>query len=337
MKMNCRKTVMGFMLAAILAVCLSTGQAAAAAELVEPMGISEEALLSISEELKEILKIKAEHLDIYSVSQEITDLGKEAEEIFEQTFDTSHILSVDTGSLLDLLMGEQFVENVSREEMLTLLGNHIGNTVINIAASRFGAEHLALSSMLTASKSYVADLDTEFVIVLEYAEPFSLVMDVFPSGEHVITAQESVIPAEAVPQILELLSDSASSEAGSETASEDTSGADILIDYGSSELYTREDMDEAISLIRETFSGWEGCELHTVRYAGDDCCSRETISWMNSLKPGSGYTQCIEFVSDFHSPLEDVGAWEPDMEYTGWQWWLARTDEGSWELLTWGY
>ena len=233
-------------------------------------------------------------------------------------------------------MGEQFAGTVSREEILLILGNHIGNTVINMAVSRGGPEHLALSSMLTASKAYVADLDTEFVIVLEYAEPFSLVMDVFPSGEHVITAQESVIPAEAVPQILELLSDSTSSEAGSETASEDTSGADLLLDYGSSELYTREDMDEAISLIRETFSGWEGCELHTVRYAGDDCCSRETISWMNSLKPGSGYTQCIEFVSDFHSPLEDVGAWEPDMEYTGWQWWLARTDEGSWELLTWG-
>ena len=334
--MKCKKTVRSLMLAAILAVCFSVGPAAAA-EPVEPMKISDETLLSIAEELKDLLKIKADHLDIYSASTQITELGKGAEEIFEQTFETSHILMVDTGSLLDLLMGELFVENISREEILLILGNHIGNTVINMAVSQYGAEHIALSSMLMASKSYVADLDTEYVIVLEYEAPYSLVMDVFPSGEHVITAQETVIPAEAVPQILELLSDSASSEAVSETALEDTSGADVLIDYGNSELYTREDMDEAISLIREIFSGWEGCELHAVRYAGDDCCNQETISWMNSLKPGSGYTQCIEFVSDFHSPLEDAGAWEPDMEYTDWQWWLARTDGGSWELLTWGY
>ena len=335
--MKCKKTVLSLMLAAALAVCLSVSPAFAAAEMVEPMEISDETLLSIAEELQELLKIKANHLDIYSSSPQITDLGKEAEEIFEQTYEQAHILPVDTGSLLDLLMGEQFIQTITREEMLTLLGDHIGNTVINMAASQFGTENIALSSMLMASKSYVADLDTEYVIVLEYTAPFSLVMDVFPSGEHVITAQENVIPAEAALQILELLSDSASSEAVSETASDDTSGADVLIDYGSSELYTREDMDEAIDLIRETFSGWEGCELHAVRYAGDDCCDQETISWMNSLKPGCGYTQCIEFVSDFHSPMEDAGAWEPDMEYTDWQWWLARTDGGSWELLTWGY
>ena len=24
-------------------------------------------------------------------------------------------------------------------------------------------------------------------------------------------------------------------------------------------------------------------------------------------------------------------------EYTDWQWWLARSEGGDWELLTWGY
>ena len=41
--------------------------------------------------------------------------------------------------------------------------------------------------------------------------------------------------------------------------------------------------------------------------------------------------------SDFHSPVEAGGAWEPDTEYTDWQWWLARSDGGKWKLLTWGY
>lgn len=49
------------------------------------------------------------------------------------------------------------------------------------------------------------------------------------------------------------------------------------------------------------------------------------------------FTQCIEFVSDFHSPKAGGGAWEMDSEYTAWQWWLARTDNGEWNLITWGY
>ena len=26
-----------------------------------------------------------------------------------------------------------------------------------------------------------------------------------------------------------------------------------------------------------------------------------------------------------------------DTEYTGWKWWLARSDGGEWKLMTWGY
>ena len=113
--------------------------------------------------------------------------------------------------------------------------------------------------------------------------------------------------------------------------------ADVTIDYGKSTLYTREDMDKAIALIRAEFDTWEGCELHAVRYASDECATEENLVWMNDLKPGAGYTQCIEFLSDFHSPKEGGGAWNADSEYTNWQWWLARTEGGAWELLTWGY
>ena len=58
---------------------------------------------------------------------------------------------------------------------------------------------------------------------------------------------------------------------------------------------------------------------------------------MNELKEGQNYTACIEFLSDFRSPAEGGGAWEENREYTGWNWWLARTDDGDWDLLTWGY
>ena len=133
----------------------------------------------------------------------------------------------------------------------------------------------------------------------------------------------------------------------------------VTVDYGSSEIYTQKDMDAAgrvrsmwslescvicmdaaIRKIRAEFDTWKGCELHAIRYAGDECCTEENIRWLNGhTDDGTGFTQCIEFLSDFHSPrkAEEAGAFNPDSEYTDWNWWLARTEGGDWVLLDWGY
>ena len=62
---------------------------------------------------------------------------------------------------------------------------------------------------------------------------------------------------------------------------------------------------------------------------------------MNELEAANDhketFDQCIMFTSDFHSPKNGGGAWNPDSEYTGWQWWLARSDGSKWKLMTWGY
>lgn len=119
--------------------------------------------------------------------------------------------------------------------------------------------------------------------------------------------------------------------------------AAVSLDYGESVLYSQEDMDAAIQLIQEEFAGWKGCELHSLRYTTDACNTQENIQWMNALAKGQDlditFTQCIAFESDFHSPKnsKDQGTWNLDMEYTDWQWWLARTDGGAWHLMTWGY
>ena len=122
---------------------------------------------------------------------------------------------------------------------------------------------------------------------------------------------------------------------------DDVTASDAAIDYGKSELYTQEDMDAAIEKIQTEFSGWRGCEMHNIRYISDDCNSVENIKWVNELKEGQNYTQCIQFNSDFHSPVKEEDlkdtTWEPDQEYTDYQWTLARTDGGDWELLIWGY
>ena len=114
--------------------------------------------------------------------------------------------------------------------------------------------------------------------------------------------------------------------------------AEVDIDYGASDLYSREELEEAVIQIKCQFASWEGCELHSIRYAGDACSSEENLQWMNELGgEDQNYVQVAEFLMDFHSPVEGGGAWNADAEYTDYQWWLARTEDGGWEIMTMGY
>ncbi len=112
------------------------------------------------------------------------------------------------------------------------------------------------------------------------------------------------------------------------------------VDYGHSSLYSQEDMTAAVLVILRNFQPDidSGCELHNIRYTSDDSNSAENLDMLNNLADeGTVYTQCAEFLMDFHSPKTDAGAWNVDEEYTDWQWWLARTDGGDWECVTYGY
>lgn len=119
----------------------------------------------------------------------------------------------------------------------------------------------------------------------------------------------------------------------------DNNVKDVVIDYGSSDIYEKSDMDEAIELIKKEFATWEGCELHSISYTSDESNNEENIAWLNRLEGKTpAFTQCMQFVSSFHSPKAETGGpWTPDKEYTKWQWWLARSDGGKWTLVTWGY
>lgn len=115
----------------------------------------------------------------------------------------------------------------------------------------------------------------------------------------------------------------------------------VKIDYGTSSIYSKEDMDAAIKIIMKEFEAFEGCKLHSLSYTSDEeCNTAENIAWMNQCKAKDDpevFTQCIVFNSSFHSPKTDSGAWNPDEEYTDWSWWLARSDGGEWKLMTYGY
>ena len=43
----------------------------------------------------------------------------------------------------------------------------------------------------------------------------------------------------------------------------------VEIDYGTSDIYTQKDMDEAIKVIKRKIRHMKGFELHKVYYAGD--------------------------------------------------------------------
>ena len=116
----------------------------------------------------------------------------------------------------------------------------------------------------------------------------------------------------------------------------------VILKYGESELFTKEDMDAAFEAVMAEFAGWEGCVLHSVTYAGDEWNDPAAVKWLNQLKAekqaeGPEYTECIMFLSSFHSPADGGGAWRPDDEYTVWQWWLGRPAGGDWQLMSWGY
>ena len=116
----------------------------------------------------------------------------------------------------------------------------------------------------------------------------------------------------------------------------------VEIDYGASSVYSKEEIDSAIEIIKKQFSSFEGCELHSLSYMSDEECNNaDNIEWMNDLRTDDNdnkeaFTQCIAFESSFCSLKKGGGTWEANEEYT-WSWWLARSEGGEWNLMTWGY
>lgn len=112
------------------------------------------------------------------------------------------------------------------------------------------------------------------------------------------------------------------------------------IDYGKSDIFSKEDMDSAIKVIIKEFNEMKGCKLYSLKYMGDDFC-KENINYANEvaneLRKEKKFTECIVFTSTFRSPLLGGDAWIANEVYEGWEWYLARTENGSWELLTYGW
>ena len=115
-------------------------------------------------------------------------------------------------------------------------------------------------------------------------------------------------------------------------------GGPVSIDYGTSEIYTEDELKDAVIQIKCKFAFWGDVDLKSIRYAGDEKATDEMLAKMNEINPDGKYTQVAEFLMDFHTPKEiEELTFNPDADYTDYQWWLARTADGGWEIVTFGY
>ena len=117
--------------------------------------------------------------------------------------------------------------------------------------------------------------------------------------------------------------------------------ADYTVSLGTSELYTEAAREAAVNAIMAEFNQWTGCTMLSVRYESDQA-STDALAYCNELRDegSTPYTGAIVFKTDFKSPnaeLAEGTAWEPDTVYKDYEWYLAHTNSGPWEVVTYGY
>ena len=108
----------------------------------------------------------------------------------------------------------------------------------------------------------------------------------------------------------------------------------VVIDEGTSEMYSPEELKEAEIQIKCRFASREGCELHSLRYAGDAACNEENIARLNALCDGADAAEIAEFLCDFRTGASTSDALEPNTEYKNYEWWLAKTEDNGWDIIT---
>lgn len=57
----------------------------------------------------------------------------------------------------------------------------------------------------------------------------------------------------------------------------------VEIDYGASSIYSKEEIDSAIEIIKKQFALFEGCELHRLSYMTDEECNNADTKTMRLL------------------------------------------------------
>lgn len=108
----------------------------------------------------------------------------------------------------------------------------------------------------------------------------------------------------------------------------------VKIDLGKSEIYSQEDLKSAAEVIlKEIRSRKHIKQVYKISYCGDEYDASLIAGSLNK-----DYTQWVVFESSFKTSSSDkYEGFKPDSNYDGWEWCIARTDNGKWELKMDGY
>ena len=111
--------------------------------------------------------------------------------------------------------------------------------------------------------------------------------------------------------------------------------SNVIVDYGNSEIFSHDKLDEGINTIKKEFLQWHGYTLHSIKYTSDERGLSE-LAYYNKYYEYR-YVECMVFTSNFKSPPYDDGIYNANDEITDWDWILVREKNGDWIILTSGY
>ncbi len=81
-----------------------------------------------------------------------------------------------------------------------------------------------------------------------------------------------------------------------------------------------------------------GCILKNIRYAGDKEINEKNLKWINSLESKKNYKKIAKFLTDFKTTSNVKNTTlNPNDNYTNYEWWLVKTKDDGWEIVSRGY
>ena len=105
---------------------------------------------------------------------------------------------------------------------------------------------------------------------------------------------------------------------------------DFSLITGSSQTYTPEEIQDAADAVLHYFKGFSGATMTKLQYVAS---SSEEDNWAEK----DGMEQGIHFVSDFTTgDLPNKSSLNPNSTYQGWNWYVARSDDGHWKVVNHG-
>ncbi|MBO7396113.1 MAG: M15 family metallopeptidase [Ruminococcus sp.] len=106
------------------------------------------------------------------------------------------------------------------------------------------------------------------------------------------------------------------------------------VDYGSSELFSEDELKETAVQVKCSFAGSGRRVLNKLKYAGDEMNTADNLKLAKEYGRNEDYTQVIAFLADF-TVTEESKSYDAG-EYKDYPCWLARTEDDGWEIVTWG-